>query len=201
MSPHDRLLAAAKDLFTRRGFDAVSVREVTAKARVNLGAVTYHFESKEGLYQAAVASLLTPLVDVVAGAARKPADTALDRVEHVVRDVLGYVSVHPGPPRILLRTLVEDRPVPAAMAAAMHANVGVLSGIIADGQREGTIRAGDSVLLALSVIAQPFFFRITSRIVERALGIAESDPAVWIRIVEHVVEGARRTVAANPIPK
>jgi AcrR family transcriptional regulator len=197
--PRDRLLTTARELFTRRGFEAVSVRELAARARVNLAAVTYHFGSKDALYQATIASLVGPFVELVGTAARKPGRTALDRIEAVVREVLGHFAAHPGLPRILLRTLAEDRPLPAPMAEAMRTNVGVLSAIIADGQREGSIRAGDPPLLALSVIAQPFFFRITAGVVERALDISESDPTVRARIVEHVVLSVRRTIAATPM--
>lgn len=43
------LLEAAEELFSRRGFNAVSVREIVREAGVNLGAIPYHFGSKENL--------------------------------------------------------------------------------------------------------------------------------------------------------
>jgi len=46
----DRILDAAEQLFARRGFAAVSVREITAAARSNLAAVNYHFGNKMNLY-------------------------------------------------------------------------------------------------------------------------------------------------------
>src|SRR5947208_7550619 len=90
----DRLLAAARDLFTRQGFHAVSVRQLTARARVNLGAVTYHFGSKEALFHAAIESITEPFAAVVAQAAGSPG-SPLDRVEAMVRAVLPHVARHP----------------------------------------------------------------------------------------------------------
>jgi len=46
------LMVAARTVFARNGFDGASVRMITAEADVNLGAVTYHFGSKRGLYEA-----------------------------------------------------------------------------------------------------------------------------------------------------
>jgi AcrR family transcriptional regulator len=46
----ERLLNEAEALFARKGYDAVSVREITAAARSNLAAVNYHFSSKQNLY-------------------------------------------------------------------------------------------------------------------------------------------------------
>ena len=45
----DRVFLAAERLFARDGFQAVSVRDITAEAGVNLAAVNYHFGSKDGL--------------------------------------------------------------------------------------------------------------------------------------------------------
>ena len=46
----ERLLDEAESLFAQRGFDGVSVREITAAARCNLAAVNYHFGNKKNLY-------------------------------------------------------------------------------------------------------------------------------------------------------
>ncbi|NLC37069.1 MAG: TetR/AcrR family transcriptional regulator [Alcaligenaceae bacterium] len=46
-----RILDTAARLFAQKG-DAVSLREITTAARVNLSSVNYHFGSKEGLIQA-----------------------------------------------------------------------------------------------------------------------------------------------------
>ena len=43
------VLAAAERLFALNGFRAVSVRDITAAARVNLASVNYHFGSKDAL--------------------------------------------------------------------------------------------------------------------------------------------------------
>ena len=45
-----RLLAAAEQLFADKGFDATSVRDLTARANCNVAAVNYHFGGKEQLY-------------------------------------------------------------------------------------------------------------------------------------------------------
>jgi AcrR family transcriptional regulator len=56
-----RILEAAERLFGMNGFDAVSLREITAEAKVNLAAVNYHFQSKEALVNAAIARRIEPL--------------------------------------------------------------------------------------------------------------------------------------------
>ncbi len=48
----ERLIKAAEKLFAEKGFNGVSVREITNAACTHLSAVNYHFGSKEGLYLA-----------------------------------------------------------------------------------------------------------------------------------------------------
>ena len=57
----DRLLDAAEALFMEHGFEATSLRAITAAAGVNLAAVNYHFGSKEELFQTVLTRRLDPM--------------------------------------------------------------------------------------------------------------------------------------------
>ena len=52
-----RLLDAATRLFSDRGFEGVTTREIAADANTTLPSIPHHFGSKEGLYQAVIASI------------------------------------------------------------------------------------------------------------------------------------------------
>jgi len=47
----ERILSAATDVFTEHGFQKTTIREICARAGVNVAAVNYHFGSKENLYK------------------------------------------------------------------------------------------------------------------------------------------------------
>lgn len=51
----DRILAAAEELFADYGIAGTSVRNITEKAKVNVAAVNYHFETKENLVRSVLA--------------------------------------------------------------------------------------------------------------------------------------------------
>lgn len=54
----EALLIAAEKLFTEKGYDAVSTRELADEAQVNLGAIQYHFGSKEQLFVETIRRLM-----------------------------------------------------------------------------------------------------------------------------------------------
>jgi AcrR family transcriptional regulator len=68
------ILDAAELLFSEHGFDGVPVRSVAAQAGVGLGIVTYHFPSKEKLFE-----------DVI----RRRADIVNDARRSALRDLHG----------------------------------------------------------------------------------------------------------------
>ena len=57
----EKILDSAEELFMEHGFEATSLRQITAAAKVNLAAVNYHFGSKEELFQAVLTRRLDPM--------------------------------------------------------------------------------------------------------------------------------------------
>ncbi|HVE49178.1 MAG TPA: TetR/AcrR family transcriptional regulator [Casimicrobiaceae bacterium] len=56
-----RILDVGEALFMEHGFEATSLRALTAAAKVNLAAVNYHFGSKEELFEAVLTRRLDPM--------------------------------------------------------------------------------------------------------------------------------------------
>jgi AcrR family transcriptional regulator len=57
----DRILDMAENLFSQEGFAAVSLREITREAKVNIAAIHYHFGGKEELMEAIFLRRMVPL--------------------------------------------------------------------------------------------------------------------------------------------
>jgi AcrR family transcriptional regulator len=82
----ERILDAAEALFMAHGYEATSLRAITAAAGVNLAAVNYHFGSKEELFQSVLTRRLDPMnqrrLDLLADLERasKPNAVPCDRI-------------------------------------------------------------------------------------------------------------------------
>ena len=58
-----RLLDAAEALFAERGFESVSLRDITLAADANVAAVNYHFRNRDGLVEEVMARYINPVND------------------------------------------------------------------------------------------------------------------------------------------
>jgi AcrR family transcriptional regulator len=126
-STRDRILDAAEALFAEQGFDATSIRAITAAAGANLASVNYHFQSKEALIHAVLVRRLDPisdrrlrLLDQVLAAANPPAlDDILDAFARPVFEATFGPDGNPALGRLAGR-LTTDPGDPVRKAAAQH---------------------------------------------------------------------------------
>ena len=54
MNPKENIINAAIELFSKRGFQGVSIREIATLAEVHFASIRYHFGDKEELYKACI---------------------------------------------------------------------------------------------------------------------------------------------------
>jgi AcrR family transcriptional regulator len=191
------LVAAATELFSHHGYEGTSVRAITSRAGTNLGAITYHFGSKDALYEAAFAAVVEPSVQYLTRAA-SGIGTPLQRIERFVRAFFEYLHEHPELPRLLVHHLAGARPMPEPGRRTMRGNVGLLSQLIAAGQRDGSVRGGDPFLMALSVGAQPMFLSLTRQALMEGASLDQDDPGTREQLVESVVLFVRRGLTQDP---
>ena len=56
-----KLRIAAEQLFAEKGFEAVSVRDITQRSKSNVAAVNYHFGSRDGLVASVLERCVAPV--------------------------------------------------------------------------------------------------------------------------------------------
>ena len=193
------VLAAARKLFAEQGFDATSTRAITTAAGANLGAIPYHFGSKNALYEAVLESVAGPLIARVR-AADADAESPLGAIEAIVRAVAGYLAEHPEVPSLMLRELALDRPAPAPQRRAMQAILGLVAERVRAGQHDGSIVAGDPVLLTFSVVAQPMYWSLVRRRLDAVFKLNSDDPKVRGTVLNHLVRFTRRGLSTERVP-
>lgn len=190
------LVRAGRRLFARHGYDATSIRQITAAASANLGAVTYHFGSKQALYHAVVEEALAPFADRVVAASHEGAN-ALERATSVVQAYFDVLRAYPDVPMLLLQELLAGRLPPPPATAALHRVAEALEALVADGQAEGSVRDGEPMLFGLSIIAQPIHLTIVANMLAQVASLDQSDATTRERVQAHTAAFVRAGLRAE----
>lgn len=136
-----RLVEATRDCLVRGGLAATTSRGITNAAGANLGAITYHFGSKDQLVAAALLdglrSWLAPAIDVLGGVG-EPAE----RTMAAIQTLLTTFEDHRGDAPLYLEALVQA-PRMEALRRELLALWNELRGLLAQQMRE---MQGDGLL-------------------------------------------------------
>ena len=194
--PRERLIEAARQLFASAGYDATSVRDITSRAHANLGAVTYYFGSKEALYHAVIERFATPVADGIASVAAETGPP-LERLARCVRVFMEHIWQHPEMPRLIVREMASDRPLPEPVGRVIRRNLESFTRILGQGQADGTIRQGPPHLMAMSIAGLPLFHALAAKAIRQVVGADPADPAVRAMIADHIITNMQRALGSG----
>lgn len=141
LTTRDRLLEAARELFTTAGYHATTTPILANRAGVAEGTIYRHFPSKQALLNAAYQDTQRWGATVVREAAQGKGPTVGERLAKVGRYWLEQAEREPARIRLLLAWRFPqelDEPSRASAAELRHG----LEHLIALGKQEGSVRAG-----------------------------------------------------------
>jgi len=107
------LLKVALKVFSEKGFDAASLRDISARAGAAHGSIRYHFESKEKLWLAAVDYLFTSLreEDILTDEGMLGLlNGDLSEFRHFLRGFVRYSAKYPEHVRLMMIETVNPTP-------------------------------------------------------------------------------------------
>lgn len=96
------LLAAARRLFSEKGYAETSTPEIVRAAGVTRGALYHHFEDKEALFRAVLTEEYRAVAEEITGSANSVPGSAMDALRQGSRGFLNAMAVK-GRVRIMLR--------------------------------------------------------------------------------------------------
>ena len=101
-SSKERLLAAAKELFSEQGFDSTTIAAIAQRAHTSQSQILKHFKDKNGLLQAVLSEGWQQLNSAIRLAtARIPAPA--DQLKLIIDMLLSYLAQNKGFARVFLR--------------------------------------------------------------------------------------------------
>ena len=98
----DRIVSAALDVFTEKGFEAASTRQIAARVGVNHGLIPYYFGTKRKLWQAAVDHAFDDMQEETDAILADPATPdPRERAAQMIRAHVSFVARRPAFVRLM----------------------------------------------------------------------------------------------------
>ena len=126
-----RIIAAAREEFSKRGFAGARVEEIARRAAVNKQLLFYYYHSKRGLFQAVLEQSLGELEDALARVT-SPAGPPIERLRSTLGAQFEFLANHPQ----LVALLGQGK------SAAFGPAIKRLVVLLAEGQGLGQVRDG-----------------------------------------------------------
>ncbi len=171
------ILGAAEVLFATKGFVGTSVRDIAAKAGVNVAMISYYFGSKEKLLQTL---LLNRTKQSRAILSNLKQDANMDPREKIKRIIDFYVDQLLRNRRfhtIMSRqmSLVQDEEIKQLLIDIKRANIATIQDIIKEGQRKKVFRKVDITLTIGSLIGTIYQVSMSKPFYEQMLRMHYTD--------------------------
>jgi len=186
----NKLLDAARDLFTLRGYEAVSTRRLARQADTTPAMIHYYFGDKHGLYRALLEEILSPTLSRLEGI--MSGDAGEVTIENFMEAYVRVFREHPWLPPLIFREMLDGgEEFRQQFAERIGSRVlPILAGAIERERAQGKIRADlDTSMTLISVMSLCVYPFLARPLIESNLGRSVDDS-----FVEQWLEHARRLV-------
>lgn len=209
----ERLLEAAVDVFGKHGFEAATTRMIANEASVNIAAIPYYFNGKEGLYQAAVTHIVEKIETRAAATFREMGelasrqnldrDGALDALETLLEAMVNFMVGLPEAPRVA-RIILREQIDPSSaydivFTRIMAPLINTIAALVAATGKNITPRMAR--LRAAAIMGQVIVFRVGKETMVRLNGMEGYSPKETEEVRKVVLEHTRAVIKAGMLER
>lgn len=106
-STEERIIAAAKKIFTQKGYSATKVRDIAAEADINLSLVNYYFRSKEKLFELIMTENIEKLFHKIGPVLNDEKTSLREKVSFIVEHYINMLIENPDLPVFIVNEVMS----------------------------------------------------------------------------------------------
>lgn len=106
-STEEKIITAAKTIFTKKGFAAAKMRDIAAEADISLSLINYYFRSKEKLFGVIVAENIDRLFDKIGPVLNNERSTLNEKVSSIAEHYIDLLLENPDFPRFIVNEIMS----------------------------------------------------------------------------------------------
>ncbi|SFW79061.1 TetR/AcrR family transcriptional regulator [Chitinophaga sancti] len=123
ISTEEKIKAAARTIFTRKGYAATKTRDIAEEAGLNLALLNYYFRSKEKLFEIIMAENLKKLFGILAPILNDSSKTLEEKLASMAANYIDMLFQNPDLPLFVLSELRQN---PGWLRETLHVDNYVL---------------------------------------------------------------------------
>ncbi|WP_371381034.1 TetR/AcrR family transcriptional regulator [Sporomusa aerivorans] len=183
-----KLLEIATPLFATKGFTAVSIRELTDAAQINVSAISYHFNGKEGLYQAVLAEQLAPILQALQAAKSNAALSPIERLTFYANQIARIHAQRPFLARFMISEVTNPTNYGGPIIEAHLSQVyEFMKDTLQEGITQGNFRADLNLnYAAISLAGILNFYFITKPLIQKFIPLKPEANTEYVDHAFHV---------------
>lgn len=108
ISTEEKIKAAARTIFTKKGYAATKTRDIAEEAGMNLALLNYYFRSKEKLFEIIMAENLKKLFGILAPILNDQHKTLDEKLSMIATNYIDMLFVNPDLPLFVLSELRQN---------------------------------------------------------------------------------------------
>jgi AcrR family transcriptional regulator len=170
-----KIIESAIELFSVKGFEGTSVREIAAEAGVNVAMINYYFVSKEKLLESAVEYKASFLKGIFEELITNTSLTPIEKLDIVIDETIERKFSNSLFHHLLHRELsLEHRPqLRDAISDILLRNVTSVKTIIKNGIKEGVFNPVDVELTLTTLLGTIHYLLVSDTMCRKILGKKE----------------------------
>lgn len=206
----EKLLQAAIKIFAIHGFEGASTRLLTKEAGVNISAIPYYFESKEGLYEAVVRHIISQvsekvgeMIQHIKAALEEGSLTQASAREflHQFIKSMAFFLLNEQNARYFAQIIVREQMQPSSVfdilyddfMGPVHATITRLIGFLY-GMGENEV---ETILCTHSILGLLMAFKTHQELALRRLGVSSFSTDNVETIIQLILENTDAVIAAH----
>jgi len=154
MDKKEQIVNAAIELFAQKGFEGTSIRDLAAKADVNIAMINYYFGSKDKLFETLVEMKSASARNVLEELLKDKTLTSIEKVDRIIDSYIERLFKNRQFHRVIHQELMlnQRETLQQIITNVLFPNTLAIKNIIDEGIQKGEFREVDVILTIASLI-------------------------------------------------
>jgi len=200
-STEEKIKAAAKKLFTQKGFAATRTRDIAEEAGINLALLNYYFRSKQKLYDIIMMENFRQFIQGISVNVYDEKTSIQEKIEKIVIAYIDFLTLNPHLPLFILNEIKGN---PSRIAAQVNEDVSPMRSHLLkqleEAGKAGKIAPIDPFHFMANLVGMTIFPFVGKPILQRVTNVNDEQFSAYMQERKRLVPIWLKAILTTPLP-